>query len=259
MGTTKYSAERRMEILKLLELGSYLSVADLAQRFHVSRASVRRDLNELCDLGMLERTYGGAHKTHAPAEGLTLEQREVSQREEKQRIGKLAGSLVQAGEIVFVDPGTTTACVIPALAAKPNITVVTSCVSIVNRLLSIPQIDTICLGGFLERGNVNLGGFLALTSLESFGIRFDKFFLAASAVSAKTGATEAGLELIPVKRKVAELSREVILLADSSKVGQTVRGLVVPAGAIHRLITGTNAPPEEVERLRKLGVIVDLV
>jgi DeoR/GlpR family transcriptional regulator of sugar metabolism len=254
-----YAAERRQEIIKLLERDPYVSVADLAARFRVSRAAVRRDLNELRSLGVLERTYGGALKPPTSLRVLPLSEREATQREEKERIGKKAASFVAPGEMIFLDGGTTTAYLLPHLANVPRLTIATYAVNIIDALINYDGIDLVVFGGKLDRSELEFRGFLAVTALESYGITCEKMFLGASAVSAQAGVTDASLEAIPIKRKAIELSHEVIVVADSSKIGATGAGRVVPAARIHRLITGCDAPSSEIARLRDEGVIVDLV
>ncbi len=256
----KYAAERRQEIIKLLERDPYVSVADLAARFGVSRAAVRRDLNELRGQGVLERTYGGALKPPKGVKELSFSEREVSHREEKERIGKAAAGYVTQGEIIFVDGGTTTPYILPHLMSMSRLTVATYAVNIMNALIGCDTIELIAVGGMLQRSAMEFRGFLATTALDAYGILCEKMFLAASAISSKTGVTDHGLDAVPLKRKVMESSREVILLADSSKIGVAGAGhIVVPAARINRLITGHDAPSSEIARLRDLGIIVDLV
>jgi DeoR/GlpR family transcriptional regulator of sugar metabolism len=256
---TKYAAERRQEIIRLLDSDPYVSVADLADRFRVSRAAVRRDLNELRGLGLLERTYGGALKPPVTAMALSLSEREVSHREEKARIGKAAATHVAPGETIFIDGGTTTPYMIPHLVSIPRLTVVTNAVNIFNALVGYDRFELILVGGALDASAMEFRGFLTTTAFEAYGIRWEKAFLAASAVAARTGMMDARLDAIPIKRKAIDLSRDVFVLADSSKIGAVGVGHIVPVGRIHRLITGTEAPSSEVARLRDLGVVVDLV
>jgi DeoR/GlpR family transcriptional regulator of sugar metabolism len=254
-----YSLERRQEILKLIEQEPYVSVVELAARFGVSRASIRRDLTELTSLGLMERTYGGAVKPPASSRVIPFTEREVSYRDQKERIGKAAAALVAPGEFILIDDGTTTPYLVPHLAGIPRLTVATWAVNILNELVSIDDAEVVVIGGTLNRSILRLGGFLTMTSLDAYQMHFGKFFLAASAVSAKAGVMGSQFEVIPVKRKAIELSHETILLADSSKIGTVAAGQIVPSARIHRLITGQDASATEVAKLRDLGVIVDLV
>lgn len=261
-----YPAERRQEILRLIQQGTRVTVADLASHFGVSRASIRRDLNDLHNSGLLQRTYGGALLTSSlntaaetsPAEA-PFQERQVSHFEEKDCIGRAAAQLVHAGEVIFVDGGTTTECMIPYLADKPGLTVVTCGLNIINSLLPHEGITAILIGGTLHRQSLTLGGVLAQDSIRAYNMRFDKAFIAASGVSAEGGITNAGFEEIPMKHRAIEVARQAVLLADSSKVGCTAAGQVARANSLHRVITGAEADRDAVEKLRTLGVIVDLV
>ena len=113
-----YSAERRQEILKLVIENSRVSVADLSTRFEVSESSIRRDLAELHRLGLVQRTYGGAIGLANPSAEAPFSERVVARREEKDRIGRAAAQLVQPGDTIFVDGGTTTECMLSYL---PNL------------------------------------------------------------------------------------------------------------------------------------------
>lgn len=260
-----YSAERRQEILTLLEKKSRVNVDHLAAYFGVSRSSIRRDLSQLHEHGLLTRTYGGAvavngivnnHGNSAIGETPFVE-RQVAHFEEKDRIGKAAAHLVQEGETVFIDGGTTTECMLPYLADK-RITVVTYGLNIINQLCTNANITLIAIGGALHRYSLTFGGLLALTSVHAYNIRFDKAFLAASGVSA-AGVTNASLEEIPIKRKAIEAGQQNILLVDRSKIGVTRAGFIAPLCEIHRLITSVGAPSHELDAMRKSGLVVEVV
>ncbi len=254
-----YSAQRRLEILKLIDKTDQVNVADLATHFGVSRATIRRDLNQLHDSGRLQRTYGGALAQDRMAFELPFAERRDVQSAEKSRIGQFAAGLVQPGEAIFIDGGTTTECMVAALAGLEQVTVVTFGLNIVNRLAGYEHITVVVIGGTLHHRSLTFGGTLALDNMGAYGLRFDRAFLAASGVSAQGGVTNASLEEIQIKRRAIAAARETVLLVDSGKLGVVATGLIVPASGIHRLVTGAAAPPPEVEALHQLGLRVDLV
>jgi DeoR/GlpR family transcriptional regulator of sugar metabolism len=256
---TVYSAERKHQIVQLIEQQHRVSVDELAERFGVSRASIRRDLNDLSKLGLVERTYGGAVCPDSRLRLPTWQERTIAHRDEKQRIGAAAAELVQPGDTVFLDGGTTVQCMIPGLAHVAGVTVVTWALNIVNGLMPLENVSIITIGGTVDRRNLFFAGFLAHSCLTAYQISCDKFFLGASAVSFTGGVTNDDFEAIPNKRAAIEVSRDIILLVDSSKVGTTSAGVIVPAGRLSRLVTDTAAAQEEVERLGSLGVAIDLV
>lgn len=256
-----FSAERRQEILALLEEKSRVSVDHLAVHFGVSRSSIRRDLCQLHEHGLLTRTYGGAvalnGNSHNGGEAPFVE-RQVVNYAEKDRIGRVAAQYIQEGETIFIDGGTTTECMLPYLPDK-HITVVTYGLNIINRLSAHQHVTLIAIGGALHRHSLTFSGVLALNSIDAYHIRYDKTFMAASGVSAVAGITNASLEEIPIKRKALEAGQQNLLLVDASKIGAIRAGLIAPLQAAARIVTGQNASPTEVEAIRALGVSVEVV
>jgi DeoR family fructose operon transcriptional repressor len=252
-----YSAERRQEILALIAKRSRVSVDHLAGYFGVSHSSIRRDLSQLHEDGLITRTYGGALALNGTATETPFNERKVANFEEKDRIGRVAAGLIQEGETIFIDGGTTTECMIPYLLDK-RITVVTYGLNIVNRL-SNSHVTVIASGGTLHQPSLTFNGVFALSNLQSYNIRFDKTFMAASGVSILAGVTNASLEEIPIKRKAIEAGQQNILLVDASKIGVIRAGLIAPLTEIHHVITGGTALPQEIDRLRVSGLAVTLV
>lgn len=272
-----YSAQRRQEILKLIQQTGLVSVDDLAANFAVSPSTIRRDLNELHRLGVVQRTYGGALTPNSPSSEAPFNVRVTSRHEEKDRIGRAAAELVQPGETIFIDGGTTTEYMLahlPAvLAERANgstrterdevrenkTTVVTYGLNIVQRLIDQENITVVLIGGILHAPTLTFGGVFAADSFEGYNMRFDKAFMAASGVSAEAGITNAGFEEIPIKRRAIRSARESIMLADSSKIGVIAAGVVASTDQLTRLITTIDAPEADIESLRRHGVLVDLV
>lgn len=263
-----YSAERRQEILKLIQQTGLVSVDDLAAQFAVSPSTIRRDLNELHRLGIVQRTYGGALAPASISAETPFDVRVTSHHLEKERIGRAAAQLVQPGETIFIDGGTTTEYMLshlPAILAaggngkESGIIVVTYGLNIVQRLVDQEGVTLVLIGGVLHTPTLTFGGVFAKDSFEGYNMRFDKAFMAASGVSAEAGITNAGFEEIPIKRRAMRSARESIMLADSSKIGVIAAGVVAPADQLHRLITTIDAPEAEIDSLRRHGVLVDLV
>ncbi len=259
-----YSAQRRQEILKLIQQTGLVSVDDLAAHFAVSPSTIRRDLNELHRLGVVQRTYGGALTPDSPSFEAPFNVRVTSRHEEKDRIGRAAAELVQPGETIFIDGGTTTEYMLthlPAVlaergngtarsastgsAGESRTTVVTYGLNIVQRLIDQDHITVVLIGGILHVPTLTFGGVFAADSFEGYNMRFDKAFMAASGVSAEAGITNAGFEEIPIKRRAIRSARESIMLADSSKIGVIAAGVVAPTDQLTRLITTTDAPPRK--------------
>ncbi len=253
-----YSAERRQEILKLVDKDARVHVADLATHFEVSRASIRRDLNYLYGSGLLERTYGGALKVPEKADEAPFHERQVAYLDEKERIGRIAAQAVTAGSTIFIDGGTTTQWIAPYLQSKIPLTIVTPGLNVVNRLANYDQITVIMIGGVLHQRSQTFSGILAMDMLQMHNLRFDIAFIAASGVSAEAGVTNASLEEIPVKRYAVAAAQKTILLVDSSKIGVIAMGRIVALDRVHCLVTGVGASAKEIDAIRACGVGVEL-
>ncbi|MCB0106149.1 MAG: DeoR/GlpR transcriptional regulator [Caldilineaceae bacterium] len=253
-----YSAERRQEILSLIAKRSRVSVDHLASYFGVSHSSIRRDLSQLHEDGLITRTYGGAVALSGAATETPFTERQVSNFDEKDRIGKAAAQLVEEGETIFIDGGTTTECMIPYLMGK-RITVVTYGLNIVNRLSSSYAVTVIASGGALHQPSLTFNGVFALNNLQNYNIRYDKTFMAASGVSLTAGVTNASLEEIPIKRKAIEVGQHNVLLVDASKIGVIRAGLIAPLTDIQQIISSEDAPCEEIVAMRNAGVAISLV
>ncbi|MCJ7738743.1 MAG: DeoR/GlpR family DNA-binding transcription regulator [Anaerolineae bacterium] len=254
-----YAAVRRQKILGLVESQGTVNVEDLAEQFDISRAAIRRDLNELARAGHLERTYGGAVKINIEAETAPYEKRLVLHAGEKRLIGAAAAAHVSPGETVFVDCGTTTEILTEYLREKPQRTLVTPCLRILNRVADCDHITVVAIRGVLDHQHQTLGGALGPDFLSYHNIRFDKAFISAGGVSIEQGITSARLGELPVKKRAIELANESILVADASKIGKYGVGILGPIRLIDRLITGRSALAETVEAIRTLGVVVELV
>lgn len=257
-----FSAERRQEILSLLEQKSHVSVDHLAVHFGVSRSSIRRDLSQLHEHGLLTRTYGGAvalnGSSHNGAGEAPFTERQVANYTEKDRIGRAAAQHIVEGETIFIDGGTTTECMLPYLPDK-RITVVTYGLNIINRLSVHRNVTLIAIGGVLHRYSLTFSGVLALNSIDAYNIRYDKTFLAASGVSAVAGITNASLEEIPIKRKAIEAGQQNILLVDASKIGVMRAGLIAPLRMVTHIVTGQGASAAELDAIRALRITIEVV
>jgi DeoR/GlpR family transcriptional regulator of sugar metabolism len=254
-----YAAERRRQILAAIRDRSSVQVAELAARFDVSPSTIRRDLNELHKADLVARTYGGAVTSLLSAPEAPFLERGMSRRAEKERIGEHAAALVRPGMTVILDGGTTTECLARHLRDVQGVTVATFGLNIVEALAGAETVTLITIGGLLQHRTRLFGGVLALDALAAYNLHFDLAFIAATGVSATEGITNFGFEEIPLKRRAIELSREVVLLADSSKVGVRAVGFIAPISHVHRLVTDQAAPEDQMAALRDVGVIVDLV
>lgn len=214
-----FMEERQREILRLLSQNSKVLVSDLSDRFQVSAATIRNDMQRLESEGKLKRTHGGAilARTTMPTE-LTTDKAATANRTEKQAIGKAAAELVQDGDMFLVDSGTTTRELIRALEGKHNLTFVTNDFTIVESAeRHLQDCHVIMLGGNVRMQFHYTEGSAVLANLASYYA--PRVFMAASAFSIERGFSTHASDQAAFKKQLLDQADEHIMLVDSSKIG----------------------------------------
>lgn len=253
---TMLSAERQREILRLIRERRRATVAELSERFGVSPATVRRDLDVLEGEGVIRRSHGGAVVAERAAPEPPIIQRMMENEEEKRRIGQAAAKLIQDGETIFLGSGTTTFEVARHLVGKKNLTVITNALNIVNLLAEQPDITVVVTGGLLRHSELSMIGHITEQTLKE--LRANKVIMGMRAISVQEGLTSDYLPETMTDRAIIQSASEVILVADHSKFGKVSTVLVAPVTAVHRIVTDSAAPADIVAELRKLGIEVIL-
>lgn len=248
-------ARRREQILRLLqtvESGS-LSVEEIADRFGVSFATVRRDLSRLHQDRHITRTYGGVALT-VPTE-LSIHQRHLEFTREKDAIGRLAAELVEDGGVVIVDAGTTTEFVARYLDAA-DVTVFTNGIGAINILIRKDGVSVVVLGGRLRPVNETISGAEAENMLRA--VVADFAFIGADAVHPQYGVASRTLEQSRLKTMMMARARQTVVVADHRKLGtdQFSYWSVLPAQ--WRFVTDDDADPAALDELRDTGAQIDV-
>lgn len=245
-------AERRATLVRLVRDEGVAHVGALAERLGVSPSTVRRDLTELQNKGVLERTHGGA-VLGQDGEEPVRQVRSQAQPLEKQRLGAAAARHVVPGSTILVTGGTTTQALVPFLTDIPGLTVVTNSLPIASVLSGHESVDVVVLGGYLRHHEMSLLGHLTRQALEELSI--DRAFVSTYGID-RTGLTGAHVNEAETDRYLLRCASEVVVLADGSKFGR--RGPVRIGGPelLTYLITDDTAPEEELAALRAAGVTV---
>lgn len=252
----------RKEIIKdVIEKSGRVTVSELVRKFGVSEVTVRRYLKELEREKILVRTYGGAVRkeiTVPPA--FFFQEKAKLHIPEKQAIAKAALKLVQAGETVFLDTGTTT-LEIARLLAETNhrLTVVTNSLPVATVLVPGPSLRVFLLGGFLRKELLDFTGPFFKEEIEK--LTFNQAFLGVDGISGSAGLTTTDPETARFEEAVMERSRAVNIVADSSKIGKVSLisyGNMKTRKIPKRLITDSGANKGEIAKLRSIGFEVIL-
>jgi DeoR family fructose operon transcriptional repressor len=213
-----FSEERRVRILELIRQRKKLTVHELCDALQVSPATVRGDLRDLDREGLLVRTHGGAlEKSRASFEQVSS-QRRTENLAAKQAIAAEARRLVEDGDTILLDTGTTTLELAHRLKRCRDLTVVTNDLEIARVLEDAVGVQVVLLGGTLRKGYRCTVGPVGVRMLQD--LRVDKAFMATNSLSLEGGATTPDLHQAETKRAMIAIARKVILLCDSSKIGR---------------------------------------
>jgi DeoR/GlpR family transcriptional regulator of sugar metabolism len=251
--------ERRQQLVELVEQRNSLTVAELSAHFGVSPATIRRDLGQLSQRGMIERAHGGAAKRVRVATEMPeppLLNRASIEAEEKRRIGKAAAAHVHDRETIIISSGTTTAAMVPHLADRTGLTVITNALNIVLALAPFPSISVIVLGGVLRHSELTVLGSLGEDAMEN--LRADKLFMGSPAIHADYGLSAENFAEARSDQTLMNAAREVVVLADHTKFGRVAMVRVTPLNRIRRIITGAEISPEDVRLLGEHNVVLEI-
>jgi DeoR/GlpR family transcriptional regulator of sugar metabolism len=246
--------ERQKFIRQTVEENNRVTVPELSERFGVSEATIRRDLEELSSQGLIRRTHGGAVRVEPAAEESPMLQRISEQHAEKQRIGRYAASLIQEGETIFLGSGTTVLEIANHIPVDKRLTVITNSLPVVNQLARHPKVELIVIGGMLRQSELSMVGHVAEEAIKEF--RADKVFMGMHAIDAHHGFTNDYLPEVRTDRAILEISSNVIVVADHSKFGLLSSNLVAPVTAAMTIITDDGVHPGSNQALEELGLQV---
>ncbi|MCU1404432.1 MAG: hypothetical protein JWQ43_735 [Glaciihabitans sp.] len=249
----RFASRRQRELINYVRTYGTGQVNELARVLGVSASTVRRDMIELQDQGLLERLHGGAIAAGDAATS-SYPLRSNTHTDEKHRIAARAADLVRDRSTILVLSGTTTEAMLPHLSLKNELTVVTNSLVVVNRLAQYPDIEIVVLGGVLWRKEMAALGALTIAALAEFGI--DQVFCGAFGLDAENGVTRTNLNEVQTDRSMMTAASNLVVMADHSKFLQRGPARLVPTSAITTLVTDTGADPAIVAGFRAAGVDV---
>lgn len=249
--------ERRRAILEAVNSDGTVLVRDLAQRFGTSQITIRKDLEILHSQGRVHRTHGGALTVESGAIlDPTLRDKEKLHRKEKARIAEAAARMVEEGQSILLDSGTTTSAIARALRGFSQLTVITNAVNIAAELAGT-QIEVILTGGTVRKNSFSLVGPLAEDTLRQLSA--DMLFLGVDGFDIKLGLSTPNLLEARVNKVMMGIARRTVAVCDSSKFGRRAMSAIAPVSSIHHVITDKRVSKSDVRKLKQAGVVVTLV
>jgi len=243
---------RRRRLLELVSRQGFATLDELVRALRVSESTIRRDLEALDVAGSVKRTHGGAVYSGELRSMPPFDERTQTAAAEKRAIGEAAASLVQDGDTVLLDGGTTTYEVARALLGR-QVQVVTNSLPIAQLLASSQQTDLILIGGYVyPRTGVALGP-LAIATMKDIRVR--TAILGAGGIVAD-GIYNSNLLLVETERQMMACGQEVMIVADHTKFGRLALARLCGLEEVGRIVTDPGLPPEAREFLEAAGVVI---
>jgi DeoR/GlpR family transcriptional regulator of sugar metabolism len=246
--------ERRQIILERLQRDGKVVAGELSASLSVSVDTVRRDLRELSEAGLLRRVHGGALPAAVGARPYSVRREQAP--EAKAAIARATSRLVRPGQVILLDSGTTTLEVARHLPPDLEATVITNSPPIAVALAEHPSVEVMVLGGMLAKGAHALVGAVTIEALRS--VRADLLVLGVCSVHPEFGITVVELEESFVKRLMIANAAEVVAVSSAEKLGSAGPYVIAPLEELTYLVTEESAPPEQVDEYRAAGVEVVL-
>ncbi|VUD67293.1 Glucitol operon repressor [Thalassocella blandensis] len=255
------TSERREQIARMLKEKGSVQVLGLTSMFDVSGVTIRKDLRFLENQGIAVRMYGGAilndaslNETSTADSESALDRKQTLHIEEKAHVGKLASSLVNDGDSILLDSGSTTLHLASCLGDKEDITVVTNSLNIVFELLPYKQIEVMLLGGSLRRKSESFFGTSAMSTLRDLHV--DKLFLGVDGFHMERGITTHFEAEAQLNRLMCEVASQIIVVTDSSKFGNVCLHKIIEPSGVDKIVTDSKIPNDYLQGLESMGIDV---
>ncbi|WP_020186504.1 DeoR/GlpR family DNA-binding transcription regulator [Methylopila sp. 73B] len=209
---------RQHEIVALARSVGRVVVEDLAARFSVTPQTIRKDLNELCERRMLSRVHGGA-TIASGVENVGYDARRFIAQDEKRAIGEAAARIIPNGSSLFINIGTTTEEVARALGRHEELLVITNNLNVATLLYRHPGVDVIVAGGPVRRSDAGIVGGPAVDFIKQFKV--DYAVIGVSAIDEEGALLDYDYREVMVSQAIMENAREIVLVADRSKLARS--------------------------------------
>ena len=244
---------RQSQIRRIVEERGQVSVTELNEILDVSEATIRRDLEQLADQGWVQRTHGGALRVEpAPVEP-PIKERIPENAEEKKRIGRLATTLVNEGDTIFLGSGSTVRAMVLHLLELPDLTIITNSLPVVNQMAR-SKAELIVIGGMFRSSEQSMVGHVAEQAIREF--RADHAFMGIRGIDVDHGLTSDFLPEAVTDRAILGIASNCVIVADHSKFNRVSSVFLAPVTSANMVVTDESTPSSTVAALRETGVDV---
>ncbi len=251
--------ERRREIVRLVKKNGSASVEDLVGHFRVSAVTLRADLGQLAREGTLMRSYGGAILPEEQHVDYPLNVKKTLNQAEKIRIAQAAVKFIKSHQTVILDSGTTSA-ELARVIKRSNIeamTIITHALNIAQEFIDFPKVSVIMIGGLMRHVAGSFVGPQAAGLLRA--LHADHFFLGIDGLDPELRLSTPDLLEAQINAIMMEISSEVTVIADASKIGRRSLSVISDLASAQRLITDDRVSPDALRNIRQSGIEVVVV
>jgi len=259
MSENLFKEERLQIIMELISSEKKVFVNELADRFKVSSSSIRLDLAELEKRGLINRTHGGAIISENVGNDIVLGKsflnlREEINKEEKLQIGCAVVKLINDGDSIMMDGGSTIYYISKCLGKKRGLTIITTSIHILPIIMEIPDAKVYLTGGLVHRDFEDLIGDISTSSIQRF--KPDYVIMGIDGASIRHGYTTTDPSMAQIKRQMLSVSSKSIMVLDSSKFGKVCLHHVREINEVDTVVTDENIPDDYKNFLQKANVNV---
>ncbi|AAK04048.1 TPA: DNA-binding transcriptional repressor [Pasteurella multocida] len=250
--------ERQQHIFNYLMTNGKTKVDELASHFHLTGATIRKDLTALEKQNKVLRTYGSVVVTQKDLEqDPPIDFKTNVNLSQKQRIGKKAATLINEGDSIIFDAGSTVLQIIPNLTTFDNLSIMTNSLTIFNAVLQLNKSYNLLMsGGSFREKSASFHGYFAESVF--IGSTFDTLFIGTDGLDLDVGLTTFN-EVYRVSSLMCNAAKKIIVLADSSKFGRKTPNIVCGLEKIHTIVTDDKLPTEMKDKLIEKGIEVLIV
>jgi DeoR family transcriptional regulator of aga operon len=248
-----FNEERKQKILQLLAQKERVFVNDLCELFETTSVTIRKDLDQLEEEGHLRRVHGGAIINKSLYPGMALPEKQKLNLEQKEKIARKAVNMINKGDVILLDSGSTTHQLAKLIKELKGITVITNGINIAAELMNSDN-DVIITGGMFDKGSSTLYGPLTEETLQHLAA--DKLFQGVDGIDLELGFTTPSIEEAQISRRMMKISGQSIVLADSSKFGRRSLSVIGKITDADTIITDDGVDDNYVKSLTEKGLEV---
>lgn len=246
-----YPVERQQKIVEIVQTQHVVKHSELTKKLQISMETLRRDIQILVKQGLVEKFYGGIKAVEQPLTETIIEQRMVSQLDEKVTIAKACAALIKDGDCIFLDSGSSTYQIAKFIHHKKNVTVITNSLPIALELLNTP-VELILLGGKVRHSEKSIVAYDFLLQYDQLNI--SKAFICTSGISLKNGLSDFNLEEVVTRRNIVHIAQAVYVVADHTKFERDVTVKICPLSDVNYFITDANLSDNIYKQYQDAGI-----